>query len=467
LRGSTDKRPGRDALTRAPIAAAAVALALLAATAGTALAAPPHINHVFIVVLENEDGDQTFGPTSQIPYLSQTLRSQGAYLPNYYATGHLSLDNYISMVSGQAPNPQTQADCIIFTDFIALSGPDADGQFVNPLGGCVYPPQVQTIANQLEAAGLTWKGYMEDMAAKAPAEPASCRHPDIGVVDDTQTAEAGDQYATRHNPFVYFHSIIDTPSCAQNDVDLSQLGPDLASAATTPNYSFITPDLCNDGHDEPCIDGQPGGMTQADAFLQGLIPRITSSPGFKDRGLLIVTFDEAETQDPTACCNEQPGPNTPNPGGPTLGPGGGKIGAVFLSPCIRPGTTTTEPYNHYSLLRSIEDNFGLAHLGFAGQAGLRPFGDDILNRKDCSRGITLKVRPKHPPAGKKVKFRFRARSQVPACISGVTIRFAGRRITTNSLGKAKLKMRAPAGKRRAKARTGDCGSARAKVRARR
>jgi phosphatidylinositol-3-phosphatase len=446
------------------VAASVIALAAGAAPAG---AATPHVKHVFIVVLENEDGDVTFGPDSRIPYLSRTMRSQGAYLPNYYATGHLSLDNYISMVSGQAPNPQTQADCPTFTDFISLSGPDADGQFVNPLGGCVYPPQVQTIANQLEAAGLTWKGYMEDMAAKAPAEPASCRHPDIGAVDDTQTAEAGDQYATRHNPFVYFHSIIDTPSCAQNDVDLSHLVPDLASAATTPNYSFITPDLCNDGHDEPCVDGQPGGMTQANTFLQGLIPRITASPGFKDRGMVIVTFDEAETHDSSACCNEQPGPNTPNPGGPTPGPGGGKIGAVFLSPCIRPGTTTEEAYNHYSLLRSIEDNFGLPHLGFAGQAGLRPFGEDILNRQGCSRGITLKVRPKRPPAGKKVKFRFRARSEVPACITGVAIRFAGRRVTTNAVGKAKLKMRAPGGKHRAKAFTADCGSARARVRARR
>lgn len=63
--------------------------------------------------------------------------------------------------------------------------------------------------------------------------------------------------------------------------------------------------------------------------------------------------------------------------------------------------------------------------------------------------------------------RFRARSQVPACISGVSIRFAGKRVTTNELGKARLRMRAPGGKRRAKALTGDCGSARAKVRARR
>jgi phosphatidylinositol-3-phosphatase len=367
--------------------AAALAVALFGA-ASPAPAAIPHVNHVFIVVLENENADATFGPSTEIPYLAKTLTSMGAYLPNYYATGHLSLDNYIAMVSGQGPNIQTQADCQIYTDFTALSGPDSDGQFVNPLGGCVYPVGVGNIATQLEGNGFTWRGYMQDMANSTPAEPATCRHPSINTRDGTQDATPTDQYATRHNPFVYFHSIIDSPTCQANDVDLSRLGPDLASAATTPNYAFITPDLCNDGHDSPCADGQPGGMVQANTFLQGVIPQIMASPAYLDRGLIIITFDEAEAEpgeqgDASACCNERPGPNTVNPGGPIPGPGGGRIGAVMLSNCIRPGTVSTEPYNHYSLLRSIEDNFGLPHLGFAAQAGLRPFGEDVLNYPTC------------------------------------------------------------------------------------
>src|SRR5205085_10922038 len=146
------------------------------------------------------------------------------------------------------------------------------------------------------------------------------------------------QYATRHNPFVYFHSIIDRPACAKNDVDLAVLTKDLKSRTTTPNYAFITPDLCNDGHDEPCVDGGPGGPTQANTFLQEWVPKITRSAGYKDRGLLIVTFDEAEISDSTACCGEQPGPNTPNPGG--FGPGGGQVRAATLSPRTRPGTVS-------------------------------------------------------------------------------------------------------------------------------
>ncbi len=346
----------------------------------------PHLKHVFIVVLENENADETFGQNTEIPYLAQTLTSQGAFVPNYYATGHLSLDNYISMISGQGPNVQTQADCQLYTKFLPGT-PTGDGQYIGQ--GCVYPPGVQNIATQLEGNGYTWKGYMQDMANSAPAQPATCRHPAFNSQDTTQTATATDQYAARHNPFVYFESIIDFPTCQANDVDLSRLSTDLASESTTPDYSFITPDLCNDGHDTPCADGQPGGMAQANTFLKGLVPQILASPAYKDHGLLIATFDEAEgdpqssSPDASACCGEQPGPNTVNAGGPIPGPGGGRIGAVMLSPCIRPGTVTTDAYNHYSLLRSVEDNFGLPHLGYAAQAGLRPFGTDVLNQPDC------------------------------------------------------------------------------------
>ena len=366
---------------------AALAAGVAGATAHTSgSTAVPHLKHVFIVVLENENADETFGQNTQIPYLAQTLTSQGAFVPNYYATGHLSLDNYISMISGQGPNVQTQADCQLYSKF--LPGlPTSNGQYVGQ--GCVYPPGVQNIATQLEGNGYTWRGYMQDMANSAPAQPATCRHPALNSQDTTQTATATDQYAARHNPFVYFESIIDFPTCQANDVDLSRLSTDLASASTTPDYSFITPDLCNDGHDTPCADGQPGGMAQANTFLKGLVPQILASPAYKDHGLLIVTFDEAEgdpqpgSPDASACCGEQPGPNTVNAGGPIPGPGGGRIGAVMLSPCIKPGTVTTDAYNHYSLLRSVEDNFGLPHLGFAGQAGLQPFDAKVLNKPTC------------------------------------------------------------------------------------
>jgi hypothetical protein len=389
---------GGEQVIRRLAVAAVVAAGLLGGWASSAAAEVPKVKHVFIVVLENEDAADTFGDKTDIPYLANTLAGQGAFVRNYYATGHLSLDNYISMVSGQAPNVYTQADCPFYTDVVP-GLPVADGQVLGV--GCVYPPGVQNIATQLETNGYTWKGYMQDMANSAPGEPASCRHPALATADDTQEAKPTDQYAARHNPFVYFHSVIDFPTCQANDVDLNQLAGDLRSAATTPDYAFITPDLCNDGHDEPCADGAPGGMKQANGFLKDLIPKITSSPAYQDRGLIIVTFDEAEggtspSDDGSACCGEPTGPNTSAPGALTGGRGGGRIGAVMVSNCIQPGTVSTDPYNHYSLLRSIEDNFDLPHLGYAAQAGLQPFGKDILNNPSCPRGATPCIpRAKH------------------------------------------------------------------------
>jgi hypothetical protein len=357
------------------LAAAAVLLLAPAAGAAPATAAVPPVRHVFVVVLENEDAATTFGPSSPAPFLARTLTAAGAFVPGYYGIGHNSLDNYLAMVSGQAPTVATQADCPLFVD--VLPGvPAPDGQVVGQ--GCVYPRTVQTLAGQLTSRGLTWKGYMEDMGSDpARDNGTACAHPPLGTPDRTQQASATDQYATRHNPFVYFHSIIDdAAACAARDVPFTQLQSDLASAATTPNLSFVVPDLCHDGHDAACADGGPGGLPAADAFLRAWVPRIVASPAFRADGLLVVTFDEAEN-DSSACCGEQPGPNTPAPGGQSGGPGGGRTGAVLLSPFIRPGTTSAQQYNHYSLLRSIEDVFALPHLGYAAAPGLRPFGADV------------------------------------------------------------------------------------------
>ncbi len=377
---------------------------------GTAQATPrparaplPAIRHVFIIVLENKGYATTFGPNSPAPYLAKTLVAQGALLSRYYGIGHASLDNYLAMISGQAPNPATQNDCHTFVD-VAPGEPARHGQVKGT--GCVYPRSVSTISDQLSTAGLSWKGYMEDMGNDPQREAASCGHPALGTDDRTQRAEAGDQYASRHDPFVYFHSIIDRPDCGDHVVGLAALKQDLRSAAATPNLAFITPNLCHDGHDgapgRPCVGGEPGGLVSADAFLKEWVPAITESPAFREDGLLIVTFDEADVDvdvdassgtsklvggDASACCHELPGPNitraarvfgAPDKGPGGFGPGGGRIGAVLLSPMIKPGTVSTRPYNHYALLRGVEDIFGLPHLGFAAQRGLKRFDTDVF-----------------------------------------------------------------------------------------
>src|SRR5205085_11055433 len=169
-------------------------------------------------------------------------------------------------------------------------------------------------------------------------------------------------------------------------------------------FAFITPNLCNDGHDATCKGpntegGHTGGLVAADLWLKHWMPLILASPAYRSGQLLVVvTFDEASIADTTACCNEPPGPNWAFPGhSPLLGPsgpagsdpGGGKVGAVLLNArFLRPGTNNTAGhYNHYSALRSYEDLLGLTndatdgygHLANAAAPELQPFGTDVFN----------------------------------------------------------------------------------------
>ena len=167
-----------------------------------------------MIVLENQGYDNTFGDPSADPYLATSLPASGALLSDYYGIGHNSNDNYIALISGQAPNPSNQADCPVFADFPPTATVAADGQISD--SGCVFPPSVTTLANQMDQAHLTWKGYMEDMGNIASRESAVCGHPAVGSPDLTERAVPGDGYATRHDPFVYFHSIIDNTSLCRH-----------------------------------------------------------------------------------------------------------------------------------------------------------------------------------------------------------------------------------------------------------
>jgi hypothetical protein len=357
-----------------------VALLLLTAWGSSANAGLPPIRHVFVLLLENQNAANTFGNRPPAPYLAQTLTAKGAFLPNYYGIGHASLDNYIALISGQAPNEATQLDCPLFADFLLQQpGLDSHGQALGR--GCVYPNMVKTLPDQLEAAGSSWKAYMEDMGNDPGREAATCGHPRVGTRDYTLIATSRDKYAAKHNPFVYFHGIIDDQArCDAHVVNINALPRDLHKLATTPNYVFITPNLCNDGHDPDCIDGTSGGFPAIEGFLRKWVPLITASPAFKQDGLLVITFDESEGNGPegaTACCNEKPLAGASRPAG-VIGPGGGRIGAVLLSRYIKPGTVVTVPYNHYSLLRTVEDLFALPHLGYAAEPDLQPLGADVF-----------------------------------------------------------------------------------------
>jgi hypothetical protein len=206
-----------------------------------------------------------------------------------------------------------------------------------------------------------------------------CQHSRLGARERWATATPGEQYATRHNPFMYFRSITGHPAyCRAHDKPLTALGKDLKRTSTTRALSYITPDLCHDAHDATCADGGPGGLRAANAWLKTWIPRIMQSPAFRKNGMLVITADESEgaTEDSRACCGEGAGPNARRPG--IDGPGGGRVGALVISPFVKPGTSSSTPYNHYALLGSIEDLLRLKRLGYA-KTVTGTFGDDVYD----------------------------------------------------------------------------------------
>ena len=266
------------------------------------------------------------GPRLPATYLATTLRPQGLLLTRYFGTAHHSLPDYIAQISGQGPSDQTQADCPMYTEFVRTG----TGAFDQALGdGCVYPSSVVTIADQLDAAGLTWKAYQEDIGSSATAA-TTCRHPKLGGPTTERSPRVGaTSTRTRHNPFMYFHSVIDSPTCGDKVVGLDALARDLATVATTPAYSYITPNLCNDGHDDPCVDGRPGGLVAADAWLREWVPRILQSPAFRQDGMLVITFDEAEDDARTRAAAHRHRPTSRTPASPA------RAGAASARSCCR------------------------------------------------------------------------------------------------------------------------------------
>jgi phosphatidylinositol-3-phosphatase len=330
------------------------------------------IKHVFVITLASPGYEQTWGPASPAKYLTTQLRPQGALLTNYYGVGHLDLPNYIAMISGQPPNPLTQTDCPTFSQFPAGSKLDSGGRLEAP--GCVYPVDVLTLADQLTSTRRQWRAYVEDLA-NGPKSVQSCRHPNTEQPDETQKARPGDAYATRHNPFVYFHSLLDLGDCASDDLALTQLAPDLRSTATTPNYAFIVPNLCHDGSEASCPDGSAGGLGAADDFLAEWVPKILASPAYRKNGLLVITFADGPSSDTSGCCT-----SATATGPASSVTGGGRVGALLLSPFVTPGSESATPYNHYSLLRTVEDIFALPHLANAAQPDVPSFASGVLRK---------------------------------------------------------------------------------------
>lgn len=273
------------------------------------------IKHVWLIILENKSYDATFTGLNQNSYLWKTLPKQGVLLKNYYGTGHFSQDNYISMVSGQGAQQDTQSDCSVKdSDFgsnasivksgknrgqvasLANAAQPSGANAPNGTNGCTYPTAAPTLFNQLDAAGKTWKGYAQDLGDQPGREDAVCGGPGTAANNPTTNptvmtataaspfptgvtsftgAQANDQYVAKHFPFPWFHSLTGTvvpsgiakpgltkPVQGGSDCDANHIANldsaskglfhDLQKKSTTPAFSWITPNNCSDAHDAVC-----------------------------------------------------------------------------------------------------------------------------------------------------------------------------------------------------------------------
>jgi hypothetical protein len=348
----------------------------------------PPVQHVFVIVLGDHGYEEGFGEDSQSTYLSETLPAKGELLSNYYAVTQGDLANEVALVSGQGPTPATAANCPEYRD-VSPGTLNAEGQAEGD--GCVYPAEVKTLPGQLAEAKKSWKAYVEDIGNGQSGQATSCRHPALGGPDDAQVPRPADAYETWRNPFVYFHSLADSADCGERDVSLDQLETDLGEEKRTPAFSYIVPNACHDGSEVPCEAGQPAGLVAAQPFLEKVVPEIEASSAYKKGGLIAITFAQAPQSGPNAdsgaCCgtpeypNMPPAATAPASSGPVKETGGGgRVGMLLLSPFVEPGSVNeTGYYNHYSMLLSIEEFFGLPSIGYAANPALSAFDGTVFN----------------------------------------------------------------------------------------
>lgn len=245
----------------------------------------PSFSHVFVILMENEESTSIIG-NSAAPYING-LATQYGYTTNYTAVSHPSEPNYLALWSG------------------STQGVTDDGVY-NFSGGT-------TIADQLEAAGMSWHVAAQNVPVTSCYTGATAAN----GPDGTGT------YARKHEPAISWTSVSGNAARCARITDFSHFDPALGQ------LWFIAPNLCNDMHDCSIATG--------DTFLKGWLPTILNSSAFTNGGAVFLTWDE----------------------GSTSTGGGGKVATVVISPLAKNGFSSATSHTHYSLLRTIETAWGL------------------------------------------------------------------------------------------------------------
>lgn len=261
------------------------------AVGSTAALPASRASHVVVMVMENAEYGEVIG-SSSAPYVNSLARRYGL-MTHSFAIRHPSLPNYLALTSGSTQG--IGSDC---TD----CGVSA-----------------QNVVDQLEGAGISWGAYLEDV-------PGPCF-----------TGAQASGYAKKHNPFAYYADIVHSPARCARLAGFGRLASDLRSGRL-PTYVWISPNLCDDGHD--C------GVAAGDRFLARTVPALLRELG--PHGFLVLSWDEGSTDG--GCCGVAHG---------------GRVATIVAGPDVRQGARAPAPIDHYGVLGSIEEALGLRPLGGA------------------------------------------------------------------------------------------------------
>lgn len=320
---------------------------------GTAVSAArfPHLDHVFVIMMENSAYSQLMSPSnSNTGYIQQLAKTYGL-ATDYYGVTHTSLPNYIAATSGSNWGSNTDDD--------------SQAPYFNH----------ENLVDELEASHVSWKGYMQSLPYPG----------------DTADISADGLYVRKHDPFLMYPDVYNNPARARNVVPLSQLQTDL-STGQVPQFSWISPNVCDDMHggaaacpyaSSPTSPAQATLYADGNAFIKKWVGLITHSSAWTGHSAIFITWDEGAYNDspPYQPLDLVGGPDSPilpaTPVNPATGSGGDLVGGTTYGgghvPMIVVArgvshTVDATPADHYSLLRTIEENWGLPLLGNAGDS---------------------------------------------------------------------------------------------------
>jgi hypothetical protein len=349
-------------------------------SAPTSDAGPSTLKHIFYVMMENH-GYLEIVNNVDAPYINSLITQYGT-ATNYFGVTHPSLPNYLSAISGDfqgiwddcAAGQTSKCDP---EEFIPTSGDGTstlgltDAQAAQA-SATAHWFDGDTIVDQLDSKSITWKAYMQGIPAVGSTdEYAPVDTVDAGDGGTTQVARK--LYAQKHDPFMYFSKVRNDATRMQKIVPFTQLATDLGAASSTPGFVWISPDQCHDMHgvspDNANAVGIPtcgypssgldhGAITLGDDFLKSTVQAIMASPAWSEPSAIVIVWDEDDYTGNSGCCGSPVGADAS-----VLG--GAHVPAIVITSKNAKHQELADPVNHYSLLATIEEAWGLPCLANA------------------------------------------------------------------------------------------------------